>query len=145
MEENKYQEAYYELKSSLKGEKYLGQEVAKLDLGDTMLVKSQTKDGKLCWIVENKEENIKPDYIEAFENIIFQKRDNGYISDAYRNDISVVYEAFKILEILKNQIDIKRGLDTFSKKPIYIIETKRFAFPLSEEKGQLIKEWLENE
>jgi len=101
MEENKYQEAYYELKSSLKGEKYLDQEVAKLDLGDTMLIKSQTEDGKLCWIVENKKENIKPDYIEAFENIICQKRDNGYISDAYRNDISVVYEALNKLEKLK--------------------------------------------
>ena len=103
MEENNYQIAYYELKSSLKGEKYLGQEVAKLDLGDTILVKSQTKDGKLCWIVENKKENVSPDYIEAFENIIFQKRDNGYISDAYRNDIDVVYEALHKLEKLKNE------------------------------------------
>ena len=45
-----------------------------------------------------KKEYISPDYIEAFENIIFQKRDNGYISDAYRNDISVVYEALYKLE-----------------------------------------------
>lgn len=37
-------------------------------------------------------------YIEAFENIIFQKRDNGYISDAYRNDIDIVYEALHKLE-----------------------------------------------
>lgn len=42
-------------------------------------------------------------YIEAFENIIFQKRDNGYISDAYRNDIGVVYEALYKLEKLKNE------------------------------------------
>lgn len=42
-------------------------------------------------------------YIEAFENIICQKRDNGYISDAYRNDISVVYEALTKLEKLKNE------------------------------------------
>lgn len=42
-------------------------------------------------------------YIEAFENIIFQKRDNGYISDAYRNDIDVVYEALYKLEKLKNE------------------------------------------
>ena len=42
-------------------------------------------------------------YIEAFENIIFQKRDNGYISDAYRNDIDIVYEALYKLEKLKNE------------------------------------------
>lgn len=57
----------------------------------------------------------------------------------------VIKKDLEVLEILKTQIDIKRGLDTFSKKPIYITELKRFAFPLNEEKGQLVKEVLENE
>lgn len=35
---------------------------------------------------------------EAFESIIFQKRDNGYISDAYRNDIGIVLEDLDRLE-----------------------------------------------
>lgn len=52
-------------------------------------------------------------YIEAFKNIIFQKRDNGYISDAYRNDIDVVYEALnkleklKVLEIMEKKFSIE--------------------------------------
>ena len=28
--------------------------------------------------------------LDALDSIIFQKRDGGYISDAYRNDISIV-------------------------------------------------------
>ena len=93
MEENEYQEFYYVLKSSLKGKKYLGQEVKKIVLGDTMLVKSQTEDGKLCWIVENKKENIKPDYIEALK--LYEEKYKKEQEDTRKN----VIEYFKNSEM----------------------------------------------
>lgn len=94
MEENKYQEAYYELKSALKGEKYLGQEVKKLDLGDTMLVKSQTEDGKMCWILENKfEEYIQKD-IELTNKLVKGEENNmnrltKKIETKYNGDLAI--------------------------------------------------------
>lgn len=35
---------------------------------------------------------------EAFKSIVFQKRNNEYISDAYRNDIGIVLEDLDRLE-----------------------------------------------
>ena len=80
-------------------------------------------------------------YIEAFENIIFQKRDNGYISDAYRNDIDVVYEALEILEILKPRIYIEEGLYREDFQDDRLKFGKDFFDSVKQE--NTIKEWLD--
>ena len=72
----------------------------------------------------------------AFETIIFQNRDNGYISDAYRNDIDVVCNGLNILHALQNKLENNTLYRVFPFETAKAIENYL-------KNDEDIKEWLE--
>ena len=73
---------------------------------------------------------------EAFESIIFQKRDNGYISDAYRNDISKVDKALTVLKEFERMLDANTLCRICGVTGYKIIDIFK--------SNSIIKNWLEN-
>lgn len=139
MEENKYQELYYELKSSLKGEKYLGVEVKKLDLGDTLLVKSQTEDGKLCWIVENKFEEYMQNDIELIHKLVEEMKQYEIITLDDYDCVNIDLKNQRFVVRLNNKIQYPIIKQRVNGKIKYFIDMESKNVPLDEKVTETVK------
>lgn len=139
MEENKYQEAYYKLKSSLKGEKYLGQEVAKLDLGDTLLIKSQTEDGKLCWIVENKFEEYMKNDIELIHKLVEEMKEYEIITLDDYDCVNIDLKNQRFVVRLNNGIQYPIIKQKVNGKIKYFIDMEGKNVPLDKKVTETVK------
>lgn len=130
----KERERAVEYYKALTGEDTIRKETARdiLKLIDPKCEICDAKWHEGCHCVRNQRTKEK----EAFETIIFQNRDNGYISDAYRNDIDVVCKGLNILHALQNKLENNTLYRVFPFETAKAIETYL-------KNDEDIKEWLE--